>query len=215
MDECDPGAPLDFVAEAGAHRYDDFPHGAFVHKLRLQILPNDEEHREGFDNPTDFRISDPNIHFQAAAAKPYETSGATGKPEWDLLFGFIRQSMFWSTIVTSPTWTILNLLCNIGLPLQPGGPAVPANRVLPRTFTTLCTSPLAKPVVSIWSTPPGQAPLSLRLSVWFSQVSTLCYLTATVCQSRYLRLKICGKKLSVYSIVGFLVRFQPAVGLGV
>ena len=124
MDECDPGAPLDFVAEAGAHRYDDFSHGAFVHKLRLQILPNDEEHREGFDNPTDFRIGDPNIHFQAAAAKPYETSGATGKPEWDLLFGFIRQSMFWSTIVTSPTWTILNL-CNIGLLLQPGGPAVP------------------------------------------------------------------------------------------
>ena len=27
-----------------------------------------------------------------------------------------------------------------------------------------------------------------------------------------LRLKICGKKLSVYSIVGFRVRFQPAAG---
>ena len=36
MDECDPGAPLDFVAEASAHRYADFSHGAFVHKLRLQ-----------------------------------------------------------------------------------------------------------------------------------------------------------------------------------
>ena len=65
MDECDPGAPLDVVDEASAHRYADFSHAAFVYKLRLQ------EHREGFDNPTDFRIGDPNVHFQAAAAKPY------------------------------------------------------------------------------------------------------------------------------------------------
>ena len=61
MDECDPGAPLDVVAEASADRYADFSHAAFVYKLRLQILPNDEEHREGFDNPTDFRIGDPNV----------------------------------------------------------------------------------------------------------------------------------------------------------
>ena len=93
MVECDPRAPLDLVAEASAHRYADFSHGAFVHKLRLQILPNDEEHREGFDVPTDFRIGDPNVHFQAAAAKPYEISGATGKPEWDSLFGFILARM--------------------------------------------------------------------------------------------------------------------------
>ena len=93
MDECDPGAPLDIVAEASARRYDDFSHWAFVQKLHLQILPNDEEHREGFDIPTDFRIGDPNVHFQAAAAKPYETSGATGKPEWASLFGFILARM--------------------------------------------------------------------------------------------------------------------------
>ena len=93
MDEYDPGAPMDFVAEARAQRYADFSHGAFVQKLRLQILPNDEEHREGFDVPTDFRIGDPNVHFQAAAAKPYEISGATGKPEWDSLFGFILARM--------------------------------------------------------------------------------------------------------------------------
>ena len=74
MDECDPGAPLDVAAEASAHRYADFSRAAFVYRLRLQILPNDEEHREGFDNPTDFRIGDPNVHFQAAAAKPYEIS---------------------------------------------------------------------------------------------------------------------------------------------
>ena len=89
MDECDPGAPLDVVDETGADRYADFSHASFVYKLRLQILPKDEEHREGFDNPTDFRIGDPNVHFHAAAAKPYEISGDTGKPEWDLLFGFI------------------------------------------------------------------------------------------------------------------------------
>ena len=76
------------IAENGVKRY-AFSHGAFVQKLRLQILPNDEEHREGFDVPTDFCIGDPNVHFQAAAAKPYEISGVTGKPEWDSLFGFI------------------------------------------------------------------------------------------------------------------------------
>ena len=32
-------------------------------------------------------------HPQAAAAKPYEISGATGKPEWDSLFGFILARM--------------------------------------------------------------------------------------------------------------------------
>ena len=94
MDECDPGAPLDMVAEVHTRRYDDFTHWAFVQKLHLQILPNDWEHREGFDTPyTDFRIGDPNVHFHAAAAKPYETSGATGKPEWASLFGFILARM--------------------------------------------------------------------------------------------------------------------------
>ena len=33
MDECDPGAPLDMVAEVSTRRYDDFTHGAFVQKL--------------------------------------------------------------------------------------------------------------------------------------------------------------------------------------
>ena len=93
MDECDPGAPLEVVAEASAERYADFSHAAFAYKLRLQILPSDEEHREGFDNGTDFRIGDPNVHFQAAAAKPYEITGDTGKPEWGLLFGFILARM--------------------------------------------------------------------------------------------------------------------------
>ena len=93
MDECDPGAPLEVVAEASADRYPDYSHASFVYKLRLQILPNDEENREGFDYGTDFRIGDPNVHFQAAAAKPYEVAGDTGKPEWDLLFGFILARM--------------------------------------------------------------------------------------------------------------------------
>ena len=93
MDECDPGALLDMVAEVSTRRYDDFTHWAFVQKLHLQILPNDREHREGFDTPTTFRIGDPNVHFHAAAAKPYETSGATGKPEWASLFGFILARM--------------------------------------------------------------------------------------------------------------------------
>ena len=42
MDECNPSAPLDAVAETSADRYADFSHAAFVQKLRLQVLPNDE-----------------------------------------------------------------------------------------------------------------------------------------------------------------------------
>ena len=53
MDECDPGAPLDMVAEVNTRRYDDFTHWAFVQKLHLQILSNDEEHREGFARSSD------------------------------------------------------------------------------------------------------------------------------------------------------------------
>ena len=41
---------------ASTDRYPDYSHAAFAYKLRLQILPNDEEHREGFDNGTEFRI---------------------------------------------------------------------------------------------------------------------------------------------------------------
>jgi len=33
------------------------------------------------------------MHFHAAAAKSYETSGTIGKPEWDPLFGFILARM--------------------------------------------------------------------------------------------------------------------------
>ena len=168
-----------WLRQAINRRYDDFSHWAFVQKLRLQVLPNDEEHREGFDVPADFRIGDPNVHFQAAAAKPHETSGATGKPEWASLFGFILARMshlrFLSTVYVlvdnrDPTnLDNLNLLCNTGL-LRPGGPAVLACRVLPRSAVTLCTSPLAKPVVSIWFTPLGPAPLSLRPFAWSFRV---------------------------------------------
>jgi len=35
MEECDPGAPLDVVAEASDHRYPDFSYATFVYKLRL------------------------------------------------------------------------------------------------------------------------------------------------------------------------------------
>ena len=72
MDECDPGAPL--AVQTSSDRYPDYSHASFAYKLRMQILPNDEEHREGFDNGVDFRIGDPNVHFRAAAAKSYETT---------------------------------------------------------------------------------------------------------------------------------------------
>ena len=69
MDECDPGAAL--ADQASSDGCPDCSHASFAYKLRVQILPNDEEHREGFDNGVDFCIGDPNVHFRAAAAKSY------------------------------------------------------------------------------------------------------------------------------------------------
>ena len=91
MDECDPGAPL--ADQASSDRYPDYSQASFAYKLRVQILPNDQEHREDFDNGVDFRIGDPNVHFRAAAAKSYETTEDIGKPDWNLLFGFILARM--------------------------------------------------------------------------------------------------------------------------
>ena len=93
MDQGDPAAPWDMDVSERTMRYDDFSHLAFTKKLHRQILPNDSEHREGFDVPTTFRLGDQNVHFHAAAAKSYETSGDIGKPEWDSLFGYILSKM--------------------------------------------------------------------------------------------------------------------------
>ena len=91
MDECDPGALL--ANQASSDRYPDYSHASFAYKLRVQILPNDNENRGDFDNGVDFRIGDPNVHFRAAAAKSYETTEDIGKPDWNLLFGFILARM--------------------------------------------------------------------------------------------------------------------------
>ena len=165
MDECDPGALLEVVAEASADRYADFSHAAFAYKLRLQILPNDEEHREGFDHGTVFRIGDPNVHFHAAAAKPYEITGDTGKPEWDLLFSFILARMshlrFLSTVYVLVDNRDLTNLDNPEPSLQ-HWPAVAAwwssRACIQGPAGELCdvAFPSAKPVVFIWSTPHGR-----------------------------------------------------------
>ena len=91
MGECDPGAPL--TDQASSDRYPDYTHASFAYKLKVQILPNDQENRGEFDNGVDFRIGDPNVHFRAAAAKSYETTEDVGKPDWSLLFGFILARM--------------------------------------------------------------------------------------------------------------------------
>ena len=85
MDESSP------VVAVRAQRYDDLDHMEFASHLRLQILPNDWEnsYSDGFDLPSRFCIGDPNVHFHAAAAQRYPVSGATGKPVWNSLFGFI------------------------------------------------------------------------------------------------------------------------------
>ena len=91
MDECDPGAPLTDQASSG--RNPDYTHADFAYKLKVQILPNDQESRGEFDVGVDFRIGDPNVHFRAAAAKSYETIEDVGKPDWSLLFGCILARM--------------------------------------------------------------------------------------------------------------------------
>ena len=91
MGECDPGAPL--TVQASSDRNPDHTHADFAYKLKVQILPNDQENRGEFDNGVDFRIGDPNVHFRAAAAKSYETTEDIGKPDWSLLFGFILARM--------------------------------------------------------------------------------------------------------------------------
>ena len=151
MDECDPGAPL--AVQASSDRYPDYSHASFAYKLRVQILPNDEEHREGFDNGVDFRIGDPNVHFRAAAAKSYETTEdigkPIGKPDWGLLFGFILARMshlrFLSTVYVLVDNRDLTNLDNPDPSLQhwqqPGGPAVLAFRALLVSSVTWCTSP--------------------------------------------------------------------------
>ena len=40
MEECDPGAPLTVQTSSG--RNPDYTHEDFVHKLKVQILPNDQ-----------------------------------------------------------------------------------------------------------------------------------------------------------------------------
>ena len=80
MGECDPGAPL--TDQASPDRNPDYTHADFAYKLKVQILPNDQENRGEFDVGVDFRIGDPNVHFRAAAAKSYETTEDVGKPDW-------------------------------------------------------------------------------------------------------------------------------------
>ena len=91
MEECDPGAPL--TDQASSDRNPDYTHADFAYKLKVQILPNDQENRGEFDVGVDFRIGDPNVHFRAAAAKSYETIEDVGKPDWHLLFGYIIARM--------------------------------------------------------------------------------------------------------------------------
>ena len=176
MEECDPGAPLTEQASSG--RNPDYTHEDFAHKLKVQILPNDQENRGEFDVGTDFRIGDPNVHFRAAAAMSYETIEEVGKPDWNLLFGYILTRMshlrFFSTVyvLTSPTLIILTPPYSIGLQWQPGGPAVLACRALLENSVMWFSSLSAKPVAFIWFTIHGPAPSSWQPSAWSFLVYT-------------------------------------------
>ena len=66
MEECDP-----LTVQTSSGRNPDYTHDDFVHKLKVQILPNDKENQGEFDVGVDFRIGDPNVNFRAAAAESH------------------------------------------------------------------------------------------------------------------------------------------------
>ena len=179
MEECDPGAPLTVQTSSG--RNPDYTHDDFVHKLKVQILPNDQENKGEFDVGVDFRIGDPNVNFRAAAAKSYETIEEVGKPDWNLLFGFILTRMshlrFLSTVYVLVDNRDLTNLDNpdpysIGLQWQPGGLAVLACRARLGNSVMWFSSLSATPVAFTWSTIHGLAHSSWQPSVWSSLVYT-------------------------------------------
>ena len=169
---------------------------------------------------------DPNVHFRAAAAKSYETTEAIGKPDWNLLFGFILARMSYLRFCGSYQQFISSLMIVISNldnpdPSLQHWPAVaawwPSRACMQGPASELCDVVyfrISQASGLIWSAPHGQAPLSLQLCVWFSLVSTLCSLTVTACQSRSSKLKIYGGKHSVYSIVGSLDRSNQQLGWG-
>ena len=118
MEECDAGAPL--TVQTSSARNPDCTHDDFAHKLKVQILPNDQEKQGEFDVGVDFRIGDPNVNFRAAAAKSYETIEEVGKPDWNLLFGFILTRMlpcvmWFSSLSAKPvafTWSTIHGLAH-------------------------------------------------------------------------------------------------------
>ena len=52
------------TVQASSDRNPDHTHADFAYKLKVQILPNDQENRGEFDNGVDFRIGDPNVHMK-------------------------------------------------------------------------------------------------------------------------------------------------------
>ena len=125
--------------------------------------------------------------------------------EYPSFKGMVNPVLFW----IPPQLTRFLLTPSIGLQWQPGGPAVLACRALLESSVTWFSCLSAKLVVFTWSTTwVGTFVLASFL------VSTLCSFIATVYLSHCLKLKICGKKHSVCSIVSSQVQFQPAVELG-
>ena len=218
MGECDPGAPM--TDQASSDRNPDYTHADFAYKLKVQILPNDQENRGEFDNGVDFRIGDPNVHFRAAAAKSYETTEDIGKPDWSLLFGFILARMShlhsfpqcMSSLITviSPTWTILTPHYSIGLQWQPGGPAVLAGRALLESSVTWCSSLSAKRVV--YHTWAGTFVLT-ALCLLFPGLH-IVLLDSDCVPVTLFEVEDLWQEAQRLQHCGFPVLFQPAVGLG-
>lgn len=88
--EADPEAsPADIEWEHAGSPYTALSFEELCSKLVGQILPNDAKERQCLDIPVSFELGDPHVHYNAHAAKAYDTSGEIGGPDWHALFLYI------------------------------------------------------------------------------------------------------------------------------
>ena len=214
MGECDPGAPL--TDQASSDRYPDYPHASFAYKLKVQILPNDQENRGEFDNGWISALGIPMFTSGLLLQNHMKLLRMLANRTGNLLFGFILARMshlrFLSTVYVLVDNRDLTNLDNPDPSLQ-HWPAVAA-----WWSSRACMQGPARELCDVqWSSfgPPHMG-RHLRLAALCLVFPGLhiVLLDSDCVPVTLLKLKICGKKLSVYSIVGSQVQFQPAVGLG-
>ena len=78
IDECDPGAPLDIVAEASVQRYADFSHGAFVFACRS--FPMTRSIVRALMFPRTFALATPTFTFRQLRRSLMKFQGPLANP---------------------------------------------------------------------------------------------------------------------------------------